>query len=746
MKKIISSLFTFLLLVCAAVPARADFAVTSITLSANDLDASAYFPVMDNYKRQCALIKVQVDPPQGGFTFETGSLGVEKVVEKLPEIWVYVPEKTMKIKIMHPKLGVISNSQNNDGYYWFHDKVGKLESGRVYVLKLALNKQVIENIVDVKKESGYLILKSEPEGAEVYLWKEGEKEELFGVTPFQKNMEYGRYMFRLKKSKYHDEMGMAEVNQKRVQFDVMKLRPAFGSVYVTSNPSGAQVSLDGESTGKVTPCTLEEVKSGEHEIRLYKDSYSPKAQTVTVSDGQTTPMDMSLAARFAQVTITSLPGASIKVNGVSKGIGSFTDNLMEGLYDIEATLASHRSASKQIEVAPGVPQSIALNPTPIYGSLDVMTTPMDATITINGKDYGITPIVLDNLLIGEYDVVLSKAGCATVTEHVSISENATAAINATLPSGRSVTISSDKDGDEIFVDGVRVGVSPCTTELAFGSHEITAQRGVKHTSKSVSISQGAGAVAVRLGFGLIEPRWASSVSSSQRAVLEKLIANMVKVEGGTFTMGATSEQGNDADSDEKPTHRVTLSAFHIGKYEVTQAEWEAVMGSNPSYYKGSNKPVENVSWNDCQEFIKKLNRLTGLSFSLPTEAQWEYASRGGNRSKGYKYSGSNKIKDVAWYDGNSGSKTHEVGTKQPNELGLYDMSGNVWEWCSDWYGSYSSGSQTNPTGPSSGSYRVLRGGGWCNGARNCRVSFRNGNDPDRRDDSSGLRLSIVCPD
>ena len=632
------------------------------------------------------------------------------------------------------------------GYYWFHDKVGKLESGRVYVLKLALNKQVIENIVDVKKESGFLILQTEPEGAAVWIGKEGEKQEYCGVTPFQKYMEYGRYMFRLKKAKYHDEIGVAEVNQKRVQLDVMNMRPAFGSVYVTSNPSGAAVMLDGESTGKVTPCTIEEVKSGEHEIQLYKENYTPVVQNVTIIDGQTIPMDISLAARFAQVTITTLPGASIKINGALKGTSSYTEELMEGIYEVDVTLANHRSATKQIEVVAGVPQSVELNPTPIYGSLEIITTPMDATITINGKDYGITPIVLDNLLIGEYDVVLSKSGCATVTEHVTISENSTAAINATLPSGRSVTISSDKSGDEIFVDGVRVGVSPCTTELSFGTHQITAQRGAKHTSKSVSISQGAGAVAVRLGFGLIEPRWASSVSSSQRAVLEKLIANMVKVEGGTFTMGATSEQGNDADSDEKPTHRVTLSAFHIGKYEVTQAEWEAVMGSNPSYYKGSNKPVENVSWNDCQEFIKKLNRLTGLSFSLPTEAQWEYASRGGNRSQGYKYSGSNTLSNVAWYDDNSGSKTHEVGTKQPNELGLYDMSGNVWEWCSDWYGSYSSSSQTNPTGPTSGSCRVLRGGSWHDDAGGCRVSNRSSGNPGDRGNDRGLRLSIVCPD
>ena len=218
---------------------------------------------------------------------------------------------------------------------------------------------------------------------------------------------------------------------------------------------------------------------------------------------------------------------------------------------------------------------------------------------------------------------------------------------------------------------------------------------------------------------------------------------MIAVEGGTFQMGATSEQGSDAESDESPVHDVTLSSYYIGETEVTQELWEAVMGSNPSYYSGyPQRPVEYVSWNDCQEFITKLNQLTGKNFRLPTEAEWEYAARGGNMSKGYKYSGSNTIDNVAWYASNSSSRTHDVKTKQANELGIYDMSGNVWEWCQDWYGSYSSGSQTNPTGPSSGPSRVIRGGGWGNDAGICRVSNRNAGIPGGSSGILGLRLSL----
>ena len=230
-------------------------------------------------------------------------------------------------------------------------------------------------------------------------------------------------------------------------------------------------------------------------------------------------------------------------------------------------------------------------------------------------------------------------------------------------------------------------------------------------------------------------------TSMPKVSLDDIMRNMVYVEGGTFTMGATFEQ-QEPDYDEKPTHRVSLSSFYIGKYEVTQALWKAVMGSNPSHFEGDNLPVENVSWNDCQTFLRKLNAMTGKTFRLPTEAEWEFAARGGNRNRGYQYSGSNVLSDVAWYYDNSGSKTHNVGTKAPNELGIYDMSGNVWEWCQDWKGSYIGSAQTNPKGPSSGSYRVDRGGSWFNFAWSCRVACRYCHTPDYRYFDLGFRLAL----
>jgi len=229
----------------------------------------------------------------------------------------------------------------------------------------------------------------------------------------------------------------------------------------------------------------------------------------------------------------------------------------------------------------------------------------------------------------------------------------------------------------------------------------------------------------------------------EEILLARYLQNFVFVQGGTFMMGCTEEQGNDCGEYEKPAHSVTVKDFYIGKYEVTQGLWMAVMGNNPSKITGDdNLPVESVSWNDVQEFIEKLNAKTDKTYRLPTEAEWEYAARGGNVSKGYKYSGSSNIDDVAWYDGNSGETTHPVGTKQHNELGIYDMSGNLWEWVSDYNGSYNSFSAMNPQGPSSGSARVLRGGSWHIVAWNCRVSNRYSHIPSSNRSHVGFRLAL----
>ena len=227
----------------------------------------------------------------------------------------------------------------------------------------------------------------------------------------------------------------------------------------------------------------------------------------------------------------------------------------------------------------------------------------------------------------------------------------------------------------------------------------------------------------------------------RNSILRDLINNMIYVDGGTFMMGDTSGRDYDVWYDEKPTHQVTLSSFRISKFPVTKEDWNAVM-NNHVFNKELKKPVSGVSWYDCQEFIIALNKLTNLEFRLPTEAEWEFAAKGGNNSIPTKYAGNQNIVEVAWYDENSGNTKHDVGLKEGNELGLYDMSGNVFEWCQDWYGDYNSDPQTNPIGPSVGVSRVCRGGSCFSDENCCRVSYRFASKPESREHELGFRLAI----
>lgn len=711
MKRLIA-IFSIIALAAVAAVAQT-MSVAGFEERPMDMDARVTHPVTDPNGQTCALIKVETT--QTGFGFDTGVIQVVKTEQKIGEVWVYVQPRVKKITIMHQDYEPVRD-------YYF--PTGALKEATVYLLKLRTAGAPVQ-AASTQQHSGFLIINSEPQGAEVWLNNESTGE----VTPFRRKLAIGDEVpYRLSLPLYHDEAGMVTVDQPRKELQ-FALRPAFGSVTVTSTPSGALVFLDEKQVGQ-TPLTLDRIASGSHSLRLQAPQYAVERRNVSVADGQTANVAVTLAARFAEITVQAPQGAVETVDGDRKGSGTLSWRQSEGLCDIVVSMAGHRDARRQLEVVAGRAQTVQLTPQPIYGSASVDSDLMDAEIWIDGKQYGVTPNVVERLLVGSHTLVLKKSGYADLQQQFSVEEGKEASLSVKLPAGRSVQFTSEKPGMQIIVDGKKLGTTPLTAVVGIGHHSVSAMRGGDIIDVRDLDITSAGA-----------PLTMAFRDFNHTFTVNGVQFTMVEVGGGTFTMGATSEQGSDAWDEEKPAHEVTLSDYYIGQTEVTQALWKAVMGSNPSDSKGGNLPVERVSWDDCQVFIQKLNQLTGKQFRLPTEAEWEYAARGGRKSRGYKYAGGNNIDSVAWCDGNSGNETHPVATKQANELGIYDMSGNVLEWCSDWCGDYTSSSQSDPQGSSSGSFRVIRGGCYYNFARNCRVSYRISNTLDYRCGYLGLRLS-----
>ena len=463
---------------------------------------------------------------------------------------------------------------------------------------------------------------------------------------------------------------------------------AGGNFYAISvQPKDAKVTIDGvlqasSSDGEYSAM----LAYGSHTYKVEAGGYISKSGSFTIGKGDMTPISVSLVSALATLNVSCpTPAVSLYVDKKSVGSLPWNGSLKEGMHLLEVRKDGYRSQQKTIQLAQQQKLDVAFDALfAIQGNLSVNFKPFGSDVYVDGVKVGQSPRVFNGVLVGNHNVEIRKSGYATSRQTVTISEGQTASISGSLTSSAS---------------------SSGTNALS---------------SSSSSPSGNTITIPVKNGINI----------------------EMVKVEAGSFDMGATSEMENPYE-DEKPVHRVTLTNnYYIGKYEVTQALWQAVMGSNPSCFKGYDLPVETVSWNDCQDFISKLNAMTGKRFRFPSEAEWEYAARGGKKSRGYQYSGSNTLDDVAWYSANGAPKTHAVGTKQPNELGIYDMTGNVWEWCQDRSGSYSSSPQTNPTGAASGSDRVARGGSWVGSARLCRSSCRNYYSPGIRYIDLGLRLVL----
>lgn len=429
-------------------------------------------------------------------------------------------------------------------------------------------------------------------------------------------------------------------------------------------------------------------------------------------------------------------------------------------------LESNRTYELMLTVSGGIQSSQTQ-------TLTIKYTPIEATVLVDNKRIkGSDGVAMANFPIGQHSFVVfcdgyeSEEGMVKLKAsapsnlQITLSKEAKTALASTM--GKEATNQNSVNSQNVKFFGKVVDVNgepiigAAIKENGTDNWAITDMEGnffIDAKSPTVTITVlyvGWQSKQVELTAGhkeqitLIENKKKESETANSISIPVKdgINIEMIKVEAGTFMMGATKEV-KEPYKIELPAHEVLLTEdYYIGKYEVTQALWNVVMDSKYSTNDGDLLPKNYVSWNDCQEFIEKLNKITGLKFRLPTEAEWEYAARGGKKSKRYLYSGSNNVLDVAWYDGNSSIKRHPVGTKQANELGIFDMGGNVSEWCQDLWGQYQNDSQINPLGSSAGTKHVLRGGNYFFDIRICYLSYRMFAESNYKDAFGGFRLAL----
>ncbi len=447
-------------------------AVKSFTKLPNDMDARVNFPIKDANGETCALIKVVTG--ETGFSFDGGSVGVWKTEKKTGEWWVYVMRGTKYLTILHDKLGVLRN--------WPYPE--PIEQATVY--EMVLTTGTVTTIVEDQILSQWLVITTEPADAQIYL-----NDQFEATGTLQKKLKPGKYTYRAEASLYHNEAGIVELTADKKQNLTLKLKPNYGFLKIATLPeSGAKIKIDGLDATGVTPLTTDKLKSGEHTVTAILAMYQPTTQKVTVSDGLTTPINLTMLPTFATLELTAASDANLYVNDRLKGQGSWKGRLDAGVYTLEARKDKYRTAKQDIELAAGDTRTLMLTPLAINGSLDVLTNPPDATILLNNKDYGTSPNTIGKLLIGEYTLTLQKAGYGTITKTITVTENATTEVNETLPSGIAVTLTSTPAGASVYVDGVSAGSTPINTTLSFGIHTIKLINGKKEVTEIITVSQG----------------------------------------------------------------------------------------------------------------------------------------------------------------------------------------------------------------------------------------------------------------
>ncbi len=435
--------------------------VKSFRALPNDMDARQNFPEKDQNGDLCAIIKVVTT--EKGFSFDIGTLGITKTVPKLSEIWVYVPHGAKRISIFHENLGQLRD-------YIFPEAINE---GICYEMALTTdNVKLI--VVPAVIESQWFLITSDPSGADVYI-----NDQISGKTPYQMELQIGKYTWRLAKELYLPEAGAVELlpgdgNKQELK---IVLKANFGTLQINSVPEkGALVTIDDLPTGKTTPCTIEKVKSGDHTISLSRDQYASVSKRITMTAGETLPITIDMAATFSEVSVTTNTDAAIFINQENKGKGNWTGRLNPGVYTFESKMDKYYPLSEKRSIVAGQAAEVNFELKPITGSLKIQTIPFDSKVILNGIDKGTTPLNLKNLLIGDYTLTISKDGYSELNKTITIKENETSIIDEKLDNYRSVTIDSKPSGAQITLNGKEEGNTPKKLTAPYGSNTIKLEK------------------------------------------------------------------------------------------------------------------------------------------------------------------------------------------------------------------------------------------------------------------------------
>ena len=551
----------------------------------------------------------------------------------------------------------------------------------------------------------------------------------------------GNHSYRVDLEGHESQSGVIYLNDpdSRVEKNVY-LMANMGEIVVKGrNTNGAMVIVDSTVVGTL-PLAKIPVKRGTHHVIIAREGFKSYETTCSVEISKPTEINADLrvgqTSEMAHITFLSDLNVEIWINGKMRGKGKVTDDFVQGNYLVETRAGGLTLESRFIYIPHAmVPRTIRLDvPEEATGNIELTSEPSGADVYFDGEFMGRTPTSLQQIDAGSHSLRLSTSDGGYWEETVDLNGGQTLNINAKMLHNVVVSFSCNVADAMLYVDGKEQGNPQGNFDIALGSHTIFVQREgfadyeqrieVKHEGQSFTIQ--------------MHPTF------DRRITVNGITFQMIFVKGGNFTMGATKGQGGAANGDEKPSHAVQLSDFLIGETEVTQELYQAVVGNNPSVYKDPKAPVENITYSDAVAFVQQLNVISGYNFRLPTEAEWEYAARGGIQGADYRFAGSKDYDKCATTGGATQHPT-QVGTHLPNELGLFDMSGNVWEWCADYYQKnyYKKSPLLDPQGPEKGSDRVIRGGAYDSDPDACRVSARQSHPCTMMGRSANLGMRLV---